>query len=90
MVGRRTSEGDFTYSSVAVDRDGSRLEHRGNKDFPWHLTCRPTGWNVRNQAIYEKIPAEIRDAGYEHACSEIQRQLEAVKPDKEPWRSPAS
>ena len=45
---------------------------------------------VRNQAIYEKIPAEIRDAGYEHACSELQRKLEAVKPDKEPWRSPAS
>ena len=30
---------------------------------------------VRNQAIYEKIPAEIRDAGYEHACSELQRKL---------------
>ena len=44
---------------------------------------------VRNQAIYEKIAAEIRDAGYEHACSELQRNLEAVKPDKEPWRSPA-
>ena len=29
VVGSRTSEGDFTYSSVAVDRDGSRLEHRG-------------------------------------------------------------
>ena len=29
VAGRRTSEGDFTYSSVAVDRDGSRLEHRG-------------------------------------------------------------
>ena len=42
---------------------------------------------VRNQAIYEKIPAEIRDAGYEHACSELQRKLEAAKPDKEPWRS---
>ena len=31
---------------------------------------------VRNQAIYEKIVAEIRDAGYEHACSELQRKLE--------------
>ena len=45
VAGRRTSEGDFTYSSVAVDRDGSKLEHRGDKDFPWHLGCRPTGWN---------------------------------------------
>ena len=29
VAGSRTSEGDFTYSSVAVNRDGSRLEHRG-------------------------------------------------------------
>ena len=29
VVGRHKSEGDFIYSSVAVDRDGSRLEHRG-------------------------------------------------------------
>ena len=33
---------------------------------------------MRNQAIYEKIAAEIRDAGYEHACSELQRKLEKV------------
>ena len=44
---------------------------------------------VQNQAIYEKIAAEMRDAGYEHACSKVQRKLEAVKPDKEPWRFPA-
>ena len=44
---------------------------------------------VRNQAIYEKIAVDIRDAGYEHTFSELQRKLEAVKPDKESWRSPA-
>ena len=26
---------------------------------------------VRNQVIYEKIAAEMRDAGYEHACSKV-------------------
>ena len=45
VADRRMSEGDFTYSSVAVDGNGSRLEHRGDKDFPWHLGYRPTGWN---------------------------------------------
>ena len=28
-----TSESDLTYSSVAVDHDGNRLEHRGDNDF---------------------------------------------------------
>ena len=38
VAGWHTSEGDFTsLLSVVVDRDGSRLEHRGDKDFPWHL-----------------------------------------------------
>ena len=27
----------LTYSSVAVDHDGNWLEHRGDKDFVWHL-----------------------------------------------------
>ena len=27
----------LTYSSVAVVRDGNWLEHRGDKDFSWHL-----------------------------------------------------
>ena len=44
---------------------------------------------VRNQVIYEKMAAEMRDVGYEHACSKVQCKLEAVKPDKEPWRTPA-
>ena len=35
-----TSEGDLTYSSVPVDRDGSWLEHHGDKDFAWHM-----GWH---------------------------------------------
>ena len=38
VAGWHTSEGDFTsLLSVVVDRGGSRLEHRGDKDFPWHL-----------------------------------------------------
>ena len=38
VAGWYTSEGDFTsLLSVVVDRDGSRLEHREDKDFPWHL-----------------------------------------------------
>ena len=38
VAGWHTSEGDFTsLLSVVVDGDGSRLEHRGDKDLPWHL-----------------------------------------------------
>ena len=43
---------------------------------------------VLNQTIYERIAAVIHDAGYEHACSELQHKFEAIKRDK-PWRSPA-
>ena len=36
----------LTYSSVAVDRDGNWLEHRGDKDFAWHLGLIGTSWCV--------------------------------------------
>ena len=69
VAGWHTSEGDFTsLLSVVVDRDGSRLEHRGDKDFPWHLGAADVQAQldgiVRNQAIYEKIATEMRDSGW--------------------------
>ena len=46
------------HSSVAVDRDGNSSEHRGDKDFAWHLGL--IGMCGRDRVYHRSLCVQVR------------------------------